>query len=439
MKLKIILPLLLLLLLMTGCYSFDSDDLYALPQRSREYRELQTAVETALGSGSYSAPVSGANRQAIQQVDLDGDGLEEVLVFCKLEGERPLKLLILRREEERFVLSCTLEGDGTAFDSVQYAQIDGQPGQEILLSRRIGEQVQQFLSVYTMTDGLTTELMSSGYTAFTVSDLDGDQRSDIFVLRANSDGLRASAALYRFRDGELTKDVEASLSTGADSVKRLLTGNLAPGVPAVFVASAFDENNLITDVFSLVNDVFTNITQNAESGQSSQTVRNYYVYSTDVDGDGAIELPDTLPLTAIEGDAASEGQYRIIWYSLAADGTRTDKMNTYHNFAEGWFLFLPEQWCRELCVTKRRGEGEPAGTELSRWEADGSRTVLATVYAFTGEQAQAMSTRDGRFLLAQRGDVCYAARLSEDAGLDEEQLRARFSFISVDLLPGNEG
>ena len=52
MKRKLITTILLLslLLLLTGCYSFDSDDLYALPQRSREYRELQAAVEAALGS-----------------------------------------------------------------------------------------------------------------------------------------------------------------------------------------------------------------------------------------------------------------------------------------------------------------------------------------------------------------------------------------------------
>ena len=156
MKFKLIVILLLILLLLTGCYSFDSDDLYSLPQRSKEYRELQNAVETALGSGSYSAPVSGTNRQVIQQVDLDGDGQEEILVFCKKEGERPLKVLILHREADRYVMSCTLEGEGTAFDSVQYAQIDGEPGLEILLSRRIGEQVQQFLSTVAVRDGHIT-------------------------------------------------------------------------------------------------------------------------------------------------------------------------------------------------------------------------------------------------------------------------------------------
>ena len=438
MKNKIIIPLLLLLALLSGCYSLGTDELYALPQRSPEYRALQTAVEAAKGSGSYSAPVSGANRQAIQQVDLDGDGSEETLVFCKMDGERPLKVLILRREGEGYVLTCTLEGEGTAFDSVQYAQIDGQPGMEILVSRRIGEQVQQFLSVYTLTDGAAVELMSSGYTAYTVLDLDGDQRSDIFVLRANADGPRAYAEYYRCADGELRKDAEASLSTGADSVKRILTGQIAENTPAVFVASAYDENNLITDVFSLWQNVFTNITQNDESGQSAQTVRNYYVYSTDIDNDGIIELPNTLALPAIPGDSGSERQYRIIWYNLNPEGTRTDKMSTYHNFAEGWFLYLPETWCQSLCVTKRRTEGGLAGTELSLQAEDGGLTPLVTVYTLTGEQAKSRSEEDGRFLLTQRGEICYAALLSPEAGLTPEELQARFSFISLDLLPSGE-
>lgn len=437
MKRKLIIPILLLVLLLAGCYSFDSDDLYALPQRSKEYRELQTAVENALGGGSYSAPVSGANRQVIQQVDLDGDGQEEALVFCKIEGERPLKVLILRRQEEGFALACTLEGDGTAFDSVQYAQIDGRPGLEILLSRRIGEQIQQFLSVYSMGPEGPVELMSAGYAAYTVLDLDGDGRSDIFLLRANADGPRAFAELYRFQNQELMKDAEASLSTDADSVKRMLTGQIAAGVPAVFVASAYDDSNLITDVFSLANNVFSNITQNAESGQSAQTVRNYFVYSTDIDNDGVIELPNTLVLPEIEGDESSLGQYRIIWYNLGLDGSRSEKMSTYHNFAEGWFLYLPETWCEKLCVTKSRTENGPPGTEFFLLE-EGERRQLATIYAFTGDQAQSLSEQDGRFLLTQRGDVCYAALLSEESGLDPEQLRARFSFISLDLLPENE-
>ena len=433
-----ILLAVLCFLLLTGCYSFDSDDFYSPPKRSEQYRDLQQAVETAMRGGSYSAPVSGSNRQAIQQVDLDGDGQDEALVFCKIEAERPLKLFIFKRIENKYSLICTLEGDGTAFDSVQYVQIDGRPGQEILLSRRIGEQVQQFLSVYTLKDNVAAELLSTGYYAYTTMDVDGDQLTDIFVLRANSEGPRAFAELYHYKNEELQKDAEASLSTAADSVKRILTGNVAKDVPAVFVASAYDESNLITDVFALENGRFSNITQNDESGQSSQTVRNYYVYSTDIDNDGLIEMPNTLPLAAEEGNETSQGQYRIVWYNLSVDGTRTEKMTTYHNYGEGWFLFLPESWCAELSVDKVFLSGGVSGTRFSTLTEDGTRTELLTVYAFTGENAQAMSEQDGRILLTQRGDVCYAALCGPGCELSLEELQARFSFISLDLLP-NEG
>ena len=423
------------MMLLAGC-TLQSESLYALPERSPTYRELEKAVQTAKGSASYSAPVSGTNRSAIQQQDLDGDGVNEFLVFCKIDGVRPLRVLIFHGIEERYELMCTLESDGTAFDSVQYAQIDGQPGQEILISRRIGEQVQPFLSVYTMNGKNARELLSSAYTAYSVVDLDRNLRTDLFVLRANPGGPCAYAELYHFQDGELRKDPEASLSTAADSVKRLLTGNVAKDVPAVFVASTYDERNLITDVFILKDRSFVNITQNAESGQSAQTVRNYYVYSTDIDNDGLIELPNTIELPAVEGDPQSDGQYRIVWYNLNPNGACIDKISTYHNYSEGWFLYLPEEWFSSLRVTKHISD-TLTGTELFRLEQDGTHTSLVTIYAFSGEQAPALSEQDGRVLLTQRGKVYYSALISEASGLTLEMLRDRFSFISPDLFPDN--
>lgn len=430
-----IFALCLCILLLTGCYAFDSDAFYSLPKRTEQYRALQTAVDTAMKGGSYSPPVAGPNRQAVQQVDLDGDGQEEVLAFCKQDGEHPLKVLILKRNGEEYQLIATLEGDGAAFDSVQYVQIDGRAGQEILLSRRIGEQVQQFLSVYTLKNGAVEELLSTGYFAYTTLDIDADQLTDIFVLRANSDGPRAFAELYYYKNDELRKDAEASLSTSADAVKRILTGNVAPEVPAIFVASAYDESNLITDVFALENSHFSNISQNDESGQSSQTVRNYYVYSTDIDNDGLIEMPNTIPLPSAEGVESSEGQYRIVWYNLSPDGTRTEKLSTYHNFAEGWFLFLPESWCPVLSVKKTVLDSGVSGTCFCAQQTDGSLEELLTVYVFPGETAS-RAEQDGWILLGQRGDISYAAAVGDQCDLSAEELTARFSFIAVDLLPG---
>ena len=71
-----LLPLLIFTsVLLTGCALQTVNEMYALPKRSKEYDSLQSAIDSAMYGLSYSAPVSGENRQTVQMADLDGDGV----------------------------------------------------------------------------------------------------------------------------------------------------------------------------------------------------------------------------------------------------------------------------------------------------------------------------------------------------------------------------
>lgn len=423
--------------LFSGCLMKSADELYSLPKRSEEYYDLQKAVEAAMGThGVYCAPVSGDNQQAVQRADLNGDGEDEILTFAKVEEEKPLRVLVFRRREGDYQLCGTIEGDGTAFESVQYAQVDGAPGMELIIGRQVSDQVLQSLSVYSMHEDTISELMNAAYSAYTTTDLDRDGTTDIFLLRPDSEQRNAVAELYRWQKDELERDTEANLSTGADSVKRIIAGNMAENVPAVFVASTYDENNLITDVFAIRDGSLRNISVSDDSGISTRTVRNYYVYGTDIDSDGLIEIPSTLPLTAVPDDEFSARQYRIVWYNLNLEGGSTAKLCTYHNFSEGWYLVLPDDWIQTLTVTKK-ALGDDSGTCFGRLLEDGTVSPILTVYAFDDELAASRAVADGRILLAQKGDVYYSAQIGDDplsGTLDDRTLRSMFRFISTDLL-----
>ena len=121
---KRIMPVVVLILtalLLAGCTPLTVAEMYAIPKRSEEYAHLQSAIDMAMAGLSFSAPVSGENQQIVQMADLDGDGVDEYLVFAKGNTEKPLQILIFTQTEDgKCQISTVIESNGTAFERVEY-------------------------------------------------------------------------------------------------------------------------------------------------------------------------------------------------------------------------------------------------------------------------------------------------------------------------------
>ena len=80
------------------------------------------------------------------------------------------------------------------------------------------------------------------------------------------------------------------------------------------------------------------------------------------------------------------------------------------------------------------------GYVFSQWD-DGTRTAepIVTIYAFSGEDRNQTAASDGRMVLAEKGDVTYAALLGSSTlarQLNQERLRQLFNFIHIDWNSG---
>lgn len=434
--LKVLAGSLLFTALMTGCSVRSADELYALPKQSDGYYDLQKAIDDVMGQGaSYAGPLSGSNQQAVQLADLDGDGQDEAIVFTRTSGTKPLKAYIFDRNGENIGV---IEGDGSAFDAVEYAQLDGEPGLEIIVGRQLSDQIVHSLSAYTYCDGSPVELISANYTEFVTADLDGDDRKDLFILRMDSETRNGVAELYRFRDGIMFREQEADLSAGARQIKRIISGYVAQGVPAVFVASSYEEDTIITDIFAFSGNQFLNVALMGETGLNAQTVRNYHVYATDIDEDGIIELP--MPMVLPSTRSGEETYWSIDWYSLSADGGRNVKQSTFHNYAASWYLVLPQSWRDHLSVSRGNPVSGVNGHIFYKWNGyDEAAEEIMTVYAFTGDERYALAESDGRMLLAEKGDTVYSVSLGTcdwAKKLTKDDLISMFHFIYLNWNSG---
>lgn len=408
---KIIILILALSALLTGCNMPTVDQLYCLPKRYSADSNLQQVIDEAMEDLQYCAPISGNNQQTVQSADLDGDGKDEYLLFAKDNSEKPLKILIFSEIALGYVLMDTIEGYGFAFEFVEYANVDDRPGLDIIVGRQVGEQVVRSISVYRFTSGFSRQLMSATYSRAITTDFDGNGLADLFLIHpGQTEDSPASAVLYCYRDDEIRRSTEVSLSTPSADLKRVTLGKLLDGTQAVFISAALDENNLVTDILTAADHRVVPLQMNL----MTPTLDNYYLYPQDIDADGYLELPKLRKLKTVED---GETKYCIDWSSPDKTGEHQLKLSTYHDFDAGWYFRLDPLW-KDLAVI----EGEDRYTFGLIGDKRDEFTALFTIWVLTGPDREALAETEGRVLLHIGETEVYAMSFAEEM---EEAERTR--------------
>ena len=420
---------------LSGCFLDPAENLYAIPKQPENYYNLQEAIDRVIAEGAtYSPPVAGENQQAVQLTNLDEDPDLEAIVFMKTGADKPLSLCVFDKVDGEYKPIAWFNSVGSSFGRVEYVQFDGKPGNEIIVSRQISDSVTQTISLLTLSDGKLLELANTSCSEFITVDLNSDGLRDVLLLHEDVEVQNGIAVYYHWEDGQVVRELEASMSAPVSAAKRIIKGKMCEGVPAVFVASAYGEDTIVTDIFGLRSGVFMNLNQSGDEAGSVETVREYYVYSNDIDNDGLIELPRLLPMAELEGDEYSKNQFLIQWYNFLLDGTKKNKLLTYHCYSGGWYLEIPEKMLRDLAVTKFIAFGT---TPAYRFVDTKTGKDIFSIAALPAETWPVSGEKWQK--LTYKGEISYFAQLGPEAqtkGLTIEKLRELFHFIHVDWNTG---
>ena len=183
-RIKITLMLFCVVLLLTGCTMRTVDEMYRLPRRSESDDNLQSTIDEAMAGLNYAAPIAGENQQTVQMADLNGDGKTEYIVFARDNANKAIRILIFDQAKENFRLFAMIESHGSAFEQVEYVDIDGKPGLEMVVGRQVSDQILRSLSIYTFSDGTPEQMMTASYLKFLTCDLDENGKTDTAYKKA---------------------------------------------------------------------------------------------------------------------------------------------------------------------------------------------------------------------------------------------------------------
>ena len=435
-KRYILLCIFLVAFFLSGCNMTTVDQLYSPPLRSDDYTNLQSVMQSAMSGCEYAAPQSGENQQTVQMADLDGDGQKEYLLFAKnSSAEKPLRIFVFSGDGETYHLQDTIEFAGTSFDKVDYVKMDRSLGVELVVGCQVSNQVLRSVSVYSMSNGKMERILTTHYSGFLCTDMDMNGLQDVFVFYPDPENADKSVAeCFGYRNGMLDRTQTVQLSASADKIRRILVGKLQDGPDAVYIASSIDDNSVVTDAISIIDQRLVNVCLTLESGNSAQTVRNSSIYADDIDNDGILELPSLVSPAVPEGTKSDETQYVIRWYALNSDGSTVDKLYTYHNFVGKWYLQIDSSIAKQLIVTKKG-----SSYEFGIYQPDSDPVKLMTLTVLTGQKREEQAVQDNRFVVHKNESTIYAVKLevaSAAYGITQENILSGFHLIVQDWNTG---
>jgi len=309
------LLLVVCLLGLGGCVFGSVDEMYALPKSSEAYVNLQAKINEEKGTGEYIAPLNGENRQTIQLVDVDEDGLQEAVAFFRdADADTPLRIVIFKQDDQgEYQVYARIQGVGSEIDSIEYVNLGGAGESDVLVSWQAGSSLRTLVG-YTITDGQPTEIMRSAYDRYLTADLDGDGQEEVILAQAEEESSSTRIEYYDSRDGVLTLTATSPLSDGTTDISSWSAGWLEETVPALFVTSYFGRDVLLTDVFVLDDQQgLRNIAWNPETRRSDSTFHYYTgVAPEDINGDGLVEVPVARTVAAY-GESSVDQFWWLDW------------------------------------------------------------------------------------------------------------------------------
>ena len=417
-------------LLLSGCmFALSADDLYSLPKLPEEYVDLEQEIAALVDSGyEYAAPTGGENVQPVQMVDIDGDGEDEALLFLRKNGEsKPLKIYIFKQSSEGYQTAAVLEESGASIGRVDYKDMNGDGVLELMVGCRImtGDSgknqteetlneraLMRVVSVYNLERYKAQKILEVNYNQYLTTDMDQDGMPELIVIAGGTSGT-CVASIYEWKLGAREQISSAPLSVPPAMLESVRVGGLTDGVQALFVTGVVDAENRVTDRLVMENDALINRTMDEQSGISGLVYHAAGAEAQEIDQDGVLELP--IPYALHKTSAIAPTYWGIRWTAFAADGRQTVKETTYHNLTDGWYLVLPESWKDVLMVTSVTSvTGERIVTFGVYQGEDTDPLEVIAIYTESGESREYKATKGDRFILMRQATTIYAAEFLSD-------------------------
>ncbi len=427
----------LLCVLLSACtpITLSVEDLMAPPRLSDEQNEVYKALSAALGRGELwlKYPRLGAYRSPFTFYDIDGDDQEEAMVFYRDSVDGSCRIALLERTQTGWENVYDLPGSGNNIEQVQFANLYSQTGKDIVISwsGEVGQASR--LSIYRYGDGNVSMMYLAEYSNMVIYNLDADPLQELVLFSPQRSGERFYAQLIKPGLSRLEVVSEVTLNQPFSSIEQIQAGLLTPGKAGLVVDGYTAERMLASEVLQVQEGALALPLAGPSEGFYPFTQRYERVMSSDMNGDGMLDIPSQRMMPGYQMTKQEAPLYLTSYHSLASPdfGVTAEAFVNTSATTGGYALLLPERWKDKVSAVRQAETGEITFFKYSNSLADQS-VLLLKIRTYSRKDYQDKQEIDEYKLLATKGLFNYYASIGKTTDpmqLTEEELEQLFKLL----------
>lgn len=412
----VILAFVLIISTLFGGCSFElrSIDSLMRPPHTAMESELKSSIDKLLGNQiSFRSPESGENHSAITLRDINGDGIDEAIVFYVNNNDTSVvRMCVLTKQKDKWLLAGDFSGNGSDIYTVEFADLNSDNDDEIMVTWLLfDDKSQKVLSVFTsVLDGDALKVsacLSEPYNLMNVADVFSDNNKQLIIAYSNMTRDIKNSTL-RLIGIDKNDKVNLINETALDSrITGLLSlqSDIEPGneTQRFFIDAMIADGQCITQVFgwNAISKKFVSMLNDTDDPDI--TLRSSDLLCKDIDNDGVIEIPLKKAMSECLNSDTSLG-YLLIWHKADKKGL-VPSDHYVVNLLEHYTLYYPQSWKNKVFVRSKNVE--------RKWHfVNENDDVLFTISAHTFSDWDD-SNSDGLEMIMVQNDTVYCCSVTD--------------------------
>lgn len=338
-----------------GCdlFSAETDALISPPELAGNMSPIKDVINESAPEGYIlKYPSSGDRRSAVILEDIDFDGKMEAFAFYSTveDGITTMTVNFIKTIDEGWKSVATQSIAAGGVERVDFCDLDGDGVEELLVGWEVHGTTDRQVAVYSPMGEALAQRMLQSYTNYVCCDLDEDNEEELFVQHLNPSEQLNRAMLFELTSMGVSQIGGCLMDRTVKAASEPVVSALSTGQVAVYIDEVKGIGNITEVLFFSKGELVNPLLDSVETIENTKTVRAYTLSAADINNDGVLEIPvaSVLP-SAITSN--NEVLYYTSWCSFNGEGL-VSKLNTIVNSIDGYYVTVPEKWWGKIAVAK---------------------------------------------------------------------------------------